>query len=567
MSRVSRLLKNNHACTLPEKDTTGLPKLPPNATWGSKVFRHIRKLFILNPNHFKCKSLFRNKSAVMEERKRHATSRYFYVIHPLSRFNMFLEATFFITWAYAIVCGMLTIWLGGFLIIQIYVIFPIRVLLILLFFNVGYIDKKTKQIVIESRKIIVKYLKTYFVFDIFSCYVLDIFTDIWIAVTGKFPLESQEIWHEVMLIIRMAASCVRINTLLNFFNNTLSGLNCNKTMRILLVYLMRTYIYVHIFALLLFLIPFFLHSKNWPPSSWLHQANINVESTDPFVIYLEALILSICYFFGVAYKYDITLLNEQMVLVLVSFIGRLYTLYLLADVLRVFGIAGVSESMYERNMYVLNQYMTDKDLPSKLQARMLKYFEFKFQRRYFKEKEIINTLSDTLRTELFLFSARKLIQKVDILKRLPNATVGAIIASMKSETYSPRDVILKLGWETNEIYFISTGTVAVLNKHGVELCHLEDGDEFGISCLVAREQIHTIVAVETTEVFIIGKNQLIEFLGPYPDLLNRFIRTAKQKLSSMKDLEAAASRETVDLLSELQRGNILETRSKKMVAY
>lgn len=157
------------------------------------------------------------------------------------------------------------------------------------------------------------------------------------------------------------------------------------------------------------------------------------------------------------------------------------------------------------------------------------------------------------------------MQKVEVFKRLPATAIGMLIAAMKAETYSPRDVILKRGSEVNEIFFISSGTVAVLNKDDVELCHLEDGDGFGTACLILKGQIYTAVAVETTEVFSISKKKFLEFLAPYPEVSNLFFNTVKAQIATLKDLEGKIST-GVDLLSDLRSGLVLENRTRRLVA-
>lgn len=45
----------------------------------------------------------------------------------------------------------------------------------------------------------------------------------------------------------------------------------------------------------------------------------------------------------------------------------------------------------------LKEYMRHKQLSSYLKNRIVTYYEFKYQKRYFKENEILSTISEQLR--------------------------------------------------------------------------------------------------------------------------------------------------------------------------
>lgn len=555
-------------CSLGSKDTSGLPRLAPNATWIKKLDRNFWKLFLVNPNHYKCKRLFRNKSSMMAERRRHAESSYFFVIHPLSTLNSILQVLFFIAWMYALMCESLMMMdfngdLIDFEVVHYMTIIPCRMILVALIFNIGYIDMTTKHIVIESKKIICRYLRTYFFFDLLTSYWL--FLAVQLLIIGGV-LKGTRLFlfrcEEGAEVLCLTASYVRIYTLLDFMEDTLNSLRCRKIVKFVTINILKTFLYLHIFSCLVFFVPFLTYANEFPPDSWLYRAGLN-KFPSLWQIYFECFIVTSCYFFGIAERYSVTLISEEICMIIISFFGRLYTLFLLADVLNTLGIAGLSESKYERQLSLLQQYMAAKDLPISLRQRMVKYFEYKFQGRFFKETEIVNGLSESLRTELFLFSANKLIRKVEIFKKLPKATLGAIIAMMKSEIYSPKDIIVKHGSEIDELYFISSGTVAVMNKKGIEICHLEDGEEFGTSSLILAQQMFAVVAVETTEVFFINKSQFIKLLQPHSEVMIEFYRIITEKLNKYKDMEERATSGKIDLISELQRGNILEKFTKR----
>ncbi|KAJ8954657.1 hypothetical protein NQ314_007057 [Rhamnusium bicolor] len=563
--------QNLHVCSLPYKDTSGFPKLAPNASRCRRLLRNFRKFLAMDPNNTKCKLFFRNRSSLIAEQRRHARSPYYFVIHPFSKLGSFLELTFFFIWFYSIITMPLdfdkTQLPDACIFIDNYIVIPVQYLLVISFFFLGYEDKKNKEIVIDPKKIICHYLKTYFFFDLIS-------SDYSIIISDKFFNRSsiselsQFKLKVVRSILQMFCYYVRIGTLLDYGNGFCHSLKLSREYRFIHFYITKTYFFIHMLACLLYFVPEVVYAEDFPKETWLYQAKIQPKGRRNLIhVYSECILMSTCYFLGASQgNYRISVAIDEMCLSVVTLFGRLYTLFLLADVLRMFGIASVSESRYEQRLTQLEEYMSSKKLPEHLRNRLLKYYEYKLQKRYFNEREIISTLSEHLRTELFLFSARKLIQKASIFRTLPKATLGTIVASMKSETYSPRDVIISVGAVVEDVYFISSGTVAVSNEDGLELCHLEDGDEFGITTFLTENvQRYAHVAVEATEVFYINKSLFLGFIQTHSESMKVFEATVKKRLTSYEQIEEHVKKGGVDLLSELHAGLILERLLKRPI--
>lgn len=56
-----------------------------------------------------------------------------------------------------------------------------------------------------------------------------------------------------------------------------------------------------------------------------------------------------------------------------------------------------SSHKYVEMVRQLKEYMRHKQLPEYMQKRLLNYYEFRFQKSYFRENEILNTISGQLR--------------------------------------------------------------------------------------------------------------------------------------------------------------------------
>ena len=124
---------------------------------------------------------------------------------------------------------------------------------------------------------------------------------------------------------------------------------------------------------------------------------------------------------------------------------------------------------YYQMVQQFKQYMKSRNLPERIQRRVLDYFEFRFQRSYYKEGDILDTLSVQLRQEIVVHLCKEYLQKTVIFQNLPGALLVRISHCMKMEIFLPDDVIVECGGEADAMYFILTGMVAVFDKDGKEV--------------------------------------------------------------------------------------------------
>nr|CAI5825228.1 unnamed protein product [Callosobruchus analis] len=75
-------------------------------------------------------------------------------------------------------------------------------------------------------------------------------------------------------------------------------------------------------------------------------------------------------------------------LFLVAIYGRLYTLYMIADLLKLFGITSISESIYEQKISQLDEFMKARNLPPSVRAKVIHYYNYKTQKEYFNEQAV-----------------------------------------------------------------------------------------------------------------------------------------------------------------------------------
>ncbi|KAI4461103.1 i[[h]] channel isoform e [Holotrichia oblita] len=196
--------------------------------------------------------------------------------------------------------------------------------------------------------------------------------------------------------------------------------------------------------------------------------------------------------------------------------------------------------------------MGHKRLPVYLQHRLLCYYEYRFEKTYFKENEILGTISGQLQQEVVMHKCRKLVENVDFFKDLPTTLLLRIVASMRQEIFMTNDVVIKANTVGDCMYFISSGTVAILTKTGREvsmlqscfyhkqiICHLYDGDHFGEIALIVRNSLRvaSVITVEACEVNRLDRIDFLNAILPYPDLLMKIEQIAYDRMMMTKEMD------------------------------
>jgi hyperpolarization activated cyclic nucleotide-gated potassium channel 2 len=574
-----------HICKLDPLDLQReLPGVAPFAPLYRKCIYSIRKWTIASRWNPVCRVYFRSNYALFKERRRQLRSkRYRMIIHPLSRFAMLREMIVCTLWVTVFIVDPL---FGAFLSnyikpnetayqgVVLTILNCILLVDIILQFFIGFTIDRTKEIVLDHRRIIIQYVNTYFFYD-FVPVAYSLFYQISDVPVIKDLFSISDNFHIWISIPQLyCLRFVRLYSMSMFFSNMLSFFRVRESIAKCTTIALVMLIIIHWWTCMLYLVPAISYYLGYPFShSWVLRQGLGNNRRTLDNIYIECLLCTVCHFFG-AGKGNIRTNNpiEQLILSLILMSGVTSHIYIIAIILQLFGTINVSETKYEELIYQLNEYMVTKKLPQVLRKRLLMYYEYRFQKQFFMENLILNSLSEHLRYEVLLYSCRNLINKVKLFQGAPKEVIGALVAMLKHEIFLPNDHIIKPDALNEHVYFISYGTVSVYLPNGKEAFHLEDGHHFGEVHVVLHgtfgDQFHaSVMAVEITEVFYLDKRDFWYVVATHPEIADSLEKSALTKLVAYKDLmsESAENLEVdaSDILTELRKGHILDRGRKR----
>ena len=567
-----------HRCDLPQDPRILENTNSPYATFSEKLCLWILNFTTIDVDCVDS-SYVRSYAAFINERRRHLNNaNYRFIIHPFSKFEKCKQIVMLVFWFSALV---LQSYIGTFdekdlyfrkSMAMLHAIFIINVILLVdigIRFCTGYTVATTRSVILHRRLIVHHYLKTFFFFD-------------FVATIGYMLFYFIPTFDKSTLIFLYQLHAARLPRLATFFRK-LSGLlqehRVRETVRVPVMLLMLGLTLLHYLTCLAARVGVYQRLYDVPRQlSWLHEykkiaakqafaKNIHMNTIDipAHRLYLLYMTVTSCHFFGAGTSIYRTRDNiERFSLSLTLMSGLAFYIYCLARILRLFGVLNISEMKFESLRIQAESYMVHKSFPQQLKKRIFKYYDYKYNNKFFSEQEVLGTLSEHLKMEVLLYSCRNLIQRVHAFKGLTRSDVGCILAQLKQEIFVPGDTILNSTEDTGCIYFILLGTCGIITLRGKEVMHIEDGDFFG-NILEPKEFgaeniLYSVLALEMVEVYKLEPEDLNYCARTHPRIKDKLESIEKAKYRRYINLFRAEDDEdtTGDILRELRKKKILE---------
>ncbi|KAL6424177.1 hypothetical protein ACFW04_009795 [Cataglyphis niger] len=256
-------------------------------------------------------------------------------------------------------------------------------------------------------------------------------------------------------------------------------------------------------------------------------------------IYLTFVHIGVSNLIGSSFlEFDSFGICDKVIRYILLLLGKGYTIYLIVTILQILVSLAEPELKYQRVMQQVKEYIRKKKLPLYLQAKLIFYYEYRYQGNFFKENIIFDTLSSHLNQEVLFHSSHGLLDTA-IFHNLPRNILSDLIILMKPVIYLTEDIIYKAGTDGDSMYFIATGTVVLITFSGREICHLHDGDYFGEASMIHsdRRRAESAIALEVCELFRLHRRDFKRLFTKTSEFYNNLERTAQVHSQKIKKLD------------------------------
>ncbi|XP_029045711.1 potassium/sodium hyperpolarization-activated cyclic nucleotide-gated channel 1-like [Osmia bicornis bicornis] len=542
-----------HKCRQPVEQDELMNLIKGNSLW-AKLQRWFLRQRIVYPKHPLARLCLKSTTAVNYEISRHLKSHP-YMIHPFSSFRIIWESfmTVFTFIALVITPFSITFYFEKYQNwhLPTDTMNIVFVCDIITWFFTGYYDYGTKVVVLDPKIVARKYIRWFFVIDILTVLPIGVFD----------VLLPKAIWYcstfNMMKILRIRNIIVYFRRLHDVYRISFQVYKILETTIVISIG-------IHWAACMEYYVPLSVEKLGTiSTQSWIRSKYfINKETTfKRYLLCLNRAIIAMVrssHYSSIKTPEDIIL---NLILTILGFIGIMYLLTQFSQLMTTFHIT------IKRHLKIIQQlqeYMRYKELPHSLQRRLLIFYHYRNKRGFERDTKIINEVSPYLREQLILHNYLRLIGSVKLFNHLPKTVLAQLTSVLRSEIYMTNDEIVKAGTRGEALYFISSGTVAVYNSTGKEVCHLEDGTYFGEIALVmdSEHRIATVIAVETCEICLLHRDDFHRFISPYPDLLNRLQNVAFEHLKHTLTLDETSNLETSAMPQYI---NISSIKSKRNI--
>ncbi|XP_076272030.1 potassium/sodium hyperpolarization-activated cyclic nucleotide-gated channel 4-like [Rhynchophorus ferrugineus] len=491
-----------------------------------------------------CSRYFRSEKACRNEKKRHYNSASYFTIHPLSRmaaYHDFFRCVLYII-AIAIKAIDIAFTRRRYLYKDIYTNFMVLM---------NYIDMISWvniMILLFRGRIVHGAVVTDFPVIVRMSFTSVLFWAEILSSAPKFFLCTKKICVRPLWVFFNVIASLKlllIGRLMTLIGRTMEYMGVKSKMAIFFVQLAyAVFTLNHIMACVVFALPFYrkyvvghFHKDTWVLKN-------NLVSKPMRTQYIFAFFKASAQVFGVeiaAYKGHLTW--EATIVNMFNYVvGKVINMFICVAVLHILLNRNIQEIKYQQVVGQMKNWMKNKELPSKIQQRVVDYYEFYYRKRYFNQSDINRLLSTSLKLKITDNTLRVLRESnVTIFGNLPDESIQQVLENFVMEVYCPNDVIMSCGSHGHFLYFLASGTVAVYTYSGKEVCHLQDGAYFGELSLLLKEThvTATIIAIETSKVYKLKKEHFERFVLSNKDIYEVLLKEAESRLKRILETEEA----------------------------
>lgn len=227
---------------------------------------------------------------------------------------------------------------------------------------------------------------------------------------------------------------------------------------------------------------------------------------DPKAAYLKAVYWSVSTLATVGYG-DITPeTNEEMIYAIcVMMMGFVMYGYLIGNIAGLLNNFDPVKQEHVSNLDKLMSFMRYRRLPTSMQHRVLDYYTYMWQQGVgLDETAMLSKLPSGLRTEVSLYLKRDVIEQVPIFRNASEALKRELATALHPVVVTPGENVFRIGDSARNMYFISKGTLEVLDEHENIIGYLSDGEFFGEMALLAkRRRMGTVRATDYCDLYLL----------------------------------------------------------------
>ena len=164
-----------------------------------------------------------------------------------------------------------------------------------------------------------------------------------------------------------------------------------------------------------------------------------------------------------------------------------------------------------------------RHLSRTLEIKTLLYYQIISENKGYREDEIFDYIPDSFKADIFFHICLPLLKHYYAFENLPTFVLRRMAECMKYQLHLPNEVVMKKFETVLKMFFVHTGTVALYSSKHVELYHFGDGTSFnGRNFILGLSTTGSYaISVEVAEVYILHHDDFLDIMKHYPYLFEK----------------------------------------------
>lgn len=379
---------------------------------------------------------------------------------------------------------------------------------IMLTFFVAYLDNHSYLLVDHPKKIAIRYISTWFIFDVCS-------TAPFQSISLLFTDHSSEIGFKVLNMLRLW----RLRRVSSLFARLEKDIRFNYFWTRCSKLIAVTLFAVHCAGCFNYLI-----ADRYPDAkrTWIGSVYPNFKELSLWERYVTSMYWSIVTLTTTGYG-DLHAENTREMLFDIFYM--LFNLGLTAYIIGNMTNLVVHWTSRTRNfrdtVRAASEFASRNHLPHHIQDQMLSHLCLKFKTEGLKQQETLNGMPKAIRASIAYHLFFSVVQKVYIFQGVSDDFLFQLVTEMEAEYFPPKEDVILQNESPTDLYMLVSGAVDLIryvDGHDQILKKATAGDTFGeIGVLYCTPQPFTVRTTELSQILRLSRISLMNSLHAYPE--------------------------------------------------
>ena len=275
-----------------------------------------------------------------------------------------------------------------------------------------------------------------------------------------------------------------------------------------------------------------IHLIHWLCCGWLVITGLDplVDSTTNYVNSLYWIMTTLT---SVGYGDIVPVTNIQKLYAIgIQVIGVGAIGYLIGNFVSILSKRDPVVSRYLENVELMTTTLKRRDIPQTLQKRILSFYTYlRNEKMGYDESAFFDSLPESLKNEVAFNLKKDFIHGINLFKNASEKFIYEIALKLELIVATPGDHIFRIGDYGNDMFFIISGELEVLNEAEDKIITiLKEGDFFGEIALIKNQpRTATIKAINYCNLYKLTRKIFDEMISKYPDVVLQIEDKAKDR--------------------------------------